>query len=144
MDQMEEFYKSLSTLIWENGEILALIGGVSLLLFAGTIIVMPLLIISIPRDYFVGERSEPYGLGRRHPLIRITVLVLKNLSGLVFIAAGFVMLFIPGQGLLTMFIGVLLLNFPGKRRLELKLVEKPKIKSGLNWIRRRAGRLPLH
>ena len=140
---MEEFYKSVSTLLSEKGELLALIGGVSLLLFVGTIIVMPLLIISIPRDYFAGDRSKPYGFGRRHPLLRIIVLVLKNIAGIVFILAGFVMLFIPGQGLLTMFIGMLLLNFPGKRRLELKLVEKPKIKNGLNWIRRRAGRLPL-
>jgi hypothetical protein len=69
--------------------------------------------------------------------------VLKNLLGLVFLLGGAAMLFLPGQGLLTMFIGVLLLEGPGKRRFELWLVRKPAVLGALNWLRRRSGAPPL-
>ena len=140
MDRLQQLYQNIVTLLSEHYEVLALIVGGSLLLFAGTILAMPLLIVSIPRDYFLYEKAEPFGFGKRHPVIRIVMLILKNGAGVMLLVAGFVMLFIPGQGLLTMFIGLMLMNFPGKRRLELRLVRTSRIRNGINWIRRRAGR----
>ncbi len=133
----------LSIIVQENGTLLALLAGVSMVLFVGTILAIPFLVVSIPSNYFLNERSGGYGFGARHPLVRIVFLILKNVAGIVCVATGFVMLFIPGQGLLTMFIGVLLLNFPGKRRLELRLVRYSRIRKGIDWIRRRAGKEPL-
>ncbi len=49
------------------------------------------------------------------------------------------MLVTPGQGLLTLLIGLLLLNFPGKYRLERWLVRRPGVLRTLNWVRRRRG-----
>lgn len=143
MYRIEQLYQWISALFNEHTGLLALIGIGSLLLCVGTILAMPLLIVSLPRDYFLHEKAEPFGFGRRHPAIRLVMLVLKNGAGLVLLAAGFVMLFIPGQGVLTMFIGLMLMNFPGKRRLELRLVRVPKIQHGINWFRRRARREPL-
>lgn len=143
MEPIEELYSTLATIVQENGALLALLGAVSLILFAGTILAIPFLVVSIPSTYFLQERAAGFGFGARHPLIRFVFLVLKNAAGVVCIAAGFVMLFIPGQGLLTIFIGVLLLNFPGKRRLELRLLRHPQIRRGIDWIRQRAGREPL-
>jgi len=143
MDRLQQLYQNIVTLLSEHYEVLALIVGGSLLLFAGTILAMPLLIVSIPRDYFLYEKAEPFGFGKRHPVIRIVMLVLKNGAGVMLLVAGFVMLFIPGQGLLTIFIGLMLMNFPGKRRIELNLVKSPRIQHGINWIRHRAGRKPL-
>lgn len=143
MYRIEQLYQWIIALFSEHAGLLALIGIGSLLLFVGTILAMPLLIVSIPRDYFLYEKAEPFGFYKRHPVIRLVMLVLKNGAGIVLLVAGFVMLFIPGQGLLTMFIGLMLMNFPGKRRLELWLVTYPQIQHGINWIRRRAGREPL-
>ncbi len=143
MYRIEQLFQWTVALFSEHTGLFALIGGGSLLLFVGTILAMPLLIVSIPQDYFLHEKSEPYGFAKRHPAIRLVMLVLKNGAGVVLLAAGFVMLFIPGQGLLTMFIGLMLMNFPGKRRLELGLVKYPRIQHGINWIRRRSGREPL-
>jgi len=143
MDRLEQLYQNVVTLLSDHSAVLALIVGGSLLLFAGTILAMPLLIVSIPRDYFLHEKAEPFGFGKRHPAIRIVMLVLKNGAGVILLMAGFVMLFIPGQGLLTIFIGLMLMNFPGKRRLELYLVKSPRIQHGINWIRKRAEREPL-
>jgi len=63
----------------------------------------------------------------------------KNILGLVLVAAGVVMLFLPGQGLLTIFLGIVLMNFPGKYRLERYIVSRGPVLRGVNWIRRRAG-----
>ena len=40
-------------------------------------------------------------------------------------------------------IGLLLLEFPGKRRIELALVRRPQIAEALNWLRRKTGHPPL-
>jgi hypothetical protein len=63
--------------------------------------------------------------------------------GAVFLLAGLAMLFTPGQGLLTILMGIMLLNFPGKQRLELAIVRRPAVLKSINWVRGRAGRPPL-
>jgi hypothetical protein len=60
-----------------------------------------------------------------------------------FIAAGIAMLVLPGQGLLTILIGFLMLDFPGKYRVEKWLVSRRRLLGAINWLRRRAGRVPL-
>jgi UPF0716 family protein affecting phage T7 exclusion len=75
-------------------------------------------------------------------VIHISLVALKNLLGFVFVAAGIAMLVLPGQGLLTIFIGILLLDFPGKRAVERWLVRLPRVLQAANWIRQRYGRPP--
>ncbi|HOS97284.1 MAG TPA: PGPGW domain-containing protein, partial [Deltaproteobacteria bacterium] len=67
----------------------------------------------------------------------------KNILGAVFILAGIIMLFLPGQGVLTILIGITLVSFPRKRVLELRLVRKPSVLRALNWMRARAHKPPL-
>jgi hypothetical protein len=129
--------------ITDNGALLALLGGLSILTFFGTIIALPLIIISIPEDYFVDDHKAAAAFAESHPLLRLVFHILKNILGVIFILAGFVMLFIPGQGLLTIFIGLTLLDFPGKRRLELKLIRYPRIHRAIDWIRRKGRKKPL-
>jgi UPF0716 family protein affecting phage T7 exclusion len=93
-------------------------------------------------DYFIYPHQIPLQR-RHHPVIRLTILIVKNLLGFLFLIAGFIMLFIPGQGLLTIFVGIVLLNFPGKRKLERKLILHPKILPAINLIRQKAGKSPL-
>ena len=57
--------------------------------------------------------------------------------------AGFAMLLVPGQGLLTMAVGLMLSDFPGKYRLEQWLVSRASVWRSINWIRKRARREPL-
>ena len=47
---------------------------------------------------------------------------------------------IPGQGLLTILIGLILLDFPGKRGLERRLVSRPSVLAAINRLRARFGR----
>jgi len=53
------------------------------------------------------------------------------------------MLVLPGQGLLTIVTGLLLINYPGKYKLEQKLVAIPSVFRALNWIRVKANKPPL-
>ena len=50
------------------------------------------------------------------------------------------MLVLPGQGLLTIVTGLLLINYPGKYKLEQKLVAVPAVFKALNWIRFKANK----
>lgn len=108
----------------------------SVVLFFGTLLVVPLLVLAMPADYFTRDLRREY---RLHPLHLLRTAV-KNLLGLVIFLAGLVMLVTPGQGILTVLIGLGMLNFPGKRRLELRLVRRPGVRAAIDWIRRRGGR----
>jgi hypothetical protein len=67
----------------------------------------------------------------------------KNLLGYILIAAGILMLVLPGQGMLTIVAGIMLLNFPGKYKLERWIVSRHQVLQSINWVRRRAGQAPL-
>ena len=77
---------------------------------------------------------------KRHPAVALITIVARNLFGLLLFMAGFAMLFLPGQGLLTMLVGVCVMDFPGKRHLLDTIVEKSSVQRGLNWVRRKKGR----
>ncbi|MCD6150532.1 MAG: hypothetical protein J7J70_02600 [Deltaproteobacteria bacterium] len=112
----------------------------SALAFIGTLIVVPLLLIRMPADYFT--RQRPYYHGR-HPIIHWIILISKNLFGIIFLLAGIVMLFLPGQGIITIMLAISLLNFPEKRYLERQFISLPRVLSTINNIRRRADQPPL-
>jgi hypothetical protein len=63
--------------------------------------------------------------------------------GFVLLAAGIAMLVLPGQGILTMLIGISLVDFPGKRQLERKLIGQPAVLNAINKMRQRFGQPPL-
>ncbi len=111
--------------------------------FLGTLILVPLLVVRIPEDYFSHARRRHPPWANRHPVIRGILLVLKNLLGVIFVLAGILMLVLPGQGLLTILIGIILLDFPGKFRLERWLISHQPILKSINWLRVRAKRRPL-
>jgi len=106
-----------------------------------TVIALPAVLVRLPEDYFARDRVIPED--RRHLVWRITSLVVKNVLGAAFLVGGFAMLFFPGQGLLTILIGLVLVDFPGKRRFEQAIVRRRHIASGINRLRRRFGHAPL-
>lgn len=97
-------------------------------------------IVQLPEDYFTKKKRRPLSTWEDRPALRLLFLIAKNLLGFVLIAAGIAMLILPGQGLLTVFIGVVLVDFPGKFRLERWLATRQAVWRSLNWLRRRAGR----
>lgn len=126
-----------------NDDVLWTLAVVSVALFVGTLVAIPWLVARIPADYFLlSERRRPVLLAHR-PLLRVVLKVLANVLGLVLVLAGIAMLVLPGQGILTIIMGLLLMSFPGKYRLERWLVSFEAVHRSINALRRRAGRRPL-
>jgi len=103
---------------------------------------IPYLIVRLPADFYA-ESNHRRRLFEAHPPLRILFLAVKNALGGLLLVAGILMLVLPGQGILTILAALTLLNFPGKRKLELRILHRPVILNSINWLRRRAGREPL-
>lgn len=112
---------------------------VSAVLFASTLLAIPWLVARLDRDHFVGP-APPNAVPPRSRMWGLAVLVVRNLVGATLVIAGIAMLVLPGQGILTLLIGLAVARFPGKRRLEKRLARQKHVRRSLDWLRRRAGR----
>ena len=119
------------------------LGLASVALFVISLVVFPVVVAYLPMDYFVRDKRDPAHQKRRHPAIWVLLTVVKNIFGFVLILAGIAMLVLPGQGILTILMGVALANFPGKFTLERRLVRQPSVGRALNRIRSLARKDPL-
>ncbi|CAN5413805.1 hypothetical protein BH23VER1_BH23VER1_34210 [soil metagenome] len=126
-----------------NEELLWWLGSASVFAFVATLIAVPLLVVRIPQDYFVRDHRSPTFWDGFSPAIRIVLLAVKNVVGAVFVAAGLAMLVLPGQGVLTILAGIMLLNFPGKYRFERWIATRGPVRRSIDWIRHCGGREPL-
>ncbi len=117
--------------------LLLVISGGSFCVFIGCLAGLPVIVGRLPENFFL-EPGRPW-YRFLAPLLYTAVLVVKNILGVFLILLGIVMLFAPGQGLLTLAVGLALINFPGKRRLVFKLLSIERLRWILNWIRRKKG-----
>lgn len=124
-----------ATLLWW-------LGGLSIVMLVGTLVALPIIVARLPADYFV--RHQRHTSRHQHATaLHLLRRVGKNLFGIVFVLAGVAMLVLPGQGLLTIVLGLMLLDFPGKRALQLRLVQQPWVLQAINRLRARAHQPPL-
>jgi hypothetical protein len=118
--------------------------GVSAVLFVASLALAIGIVVSWSPDHFKLSGAPPFW-AHRHPVVRGIGYVAKNLAGVLLILLGIVMAVpgVPGQGFLTIIIGITLLNFPRKRRLERRLIGRPAILRAINRLRARFGHRPL-
>jgi hypothetical protein len=97
----------------------------------------------LPADHFVG-RPAADTWWRRHRVVRWSALVLKNALGLLIVPLGIFMSLplVPGPGLVFLVLGLSLLDFPGKKKLERKLVRRPSVMRFLNDLRASFNKAP--
>jgi hypothetical protein len=136
IDQFIQFAES-----WVSKEMWVGLIMFSVIAFVGTLIAIPAILIRLPPDYFKNHHHKPW-FANHHPVIRTLGLLVKNLAGIIFFLAGIAMLFLPGQGLLTMLLGILFIDFPGKHRLEQKLIQHPQVLKAINAFREKSGKPP--
>jgi len=115
--------------------------ALSLSLALGSLALGALLIVRWPVDHFKQGARRPFWR-ERHPVVRALGLAAKNLAGLLLVVLGAIMAVpgVPGQGLLLILIGLTLVNFPGKYRVERSLIGRPSVQKVVNGVRRRFGR----
>jgi hypothetical protein len=122
-----------------------LVGAVLMVVtFVGSIGVVSFLLVKLPPTYFQESHPRDFWVGR-HQAVRLFGLVAKNLAGVLLVLLGILMSLpgVPGQGVLTILLGVMLLDFPGKRRLEYKLISQPRVFNNINRLRARFDKPPL-
>jgi hypothetical protein len=119
------------------------LAGLSIFVFIGSLVSLPFLLARIPEDYFIDPRRHQSRFKHLHPALYLSIWVVKNLIGWVLVLAGLAMLVLPGQGILTILMGLVLSDFPGKFALERRLACNRRIFDGINWLRRRGGHPPL-
>ena len=127
----------------EHQYLLVWMGIGSAFVFVISLLSLPWLVAQIPDDYFVPKKRQPTQWKTERPLVKLIILLGKNWLGYVLLMGGILMLFLPGQGVLTMLTGLLLIDYPGKFRLERKIVSTPAILKSLNWLRAKANKPPL-
>jgi len=132
---LDAFFEFLTT----HEQALWLLGLVSAVLFVATALLVPLLIMVLPEGYFA-RRHGRHGFSRRHPVVGVVFFIFRNAVGAALLVAGIIMLFTPGQGLLTILVALALIDFPGKHALLEKLIRNPRVFAAANRIRRWGGK----
>ena len=117
---------------------------ISLVTFVLSIAVVTFVLVKLPSNYFHSSHEREF-LVDRHRALRWLGIIAKNLCGVVLVFFGVVMSLpgVPGQGVLTILLGIMLLDFPGKRNLETKLVGRPKVFRTINRLREKFGKRAL-
>ena len=126
----------MTHLLDEHTYLLTWITIFSAVLFLVTLALMPVLIAAIPDDYFE-QTKRPKPFYKPFSFAWLIKKLLKNILGITLLLSGIAMLILPGQGILTLIIGLLLIDYPGKYQLEKKILSYPIILRSINWLRRK-------
>jgi hypothetical protein len=107
-----------------------------------SIIIVGIVMVKIPANYFSSHYQQDF-LPNSSWLTRWGAVIAKNIAGLLLVIAGIIMLVGPGQGILTILIGLMLMDIPGKRPLEARLIKRPAILAAVNNFRAKYDKPPL-
>jgi hypothetical protein len=138
---IELFSEYIPAITWSN----VLIGAAIFLgSFLLNLAIVSVILVKLPADHFNKNRQTKFWDGPR-PALHAAKVIGKNVAGVLLVALGIVLSLpgVPGQGLLTILLGIMLLDFPGRDRLEQKLLSKPSIVNTINRLRGRFGKPPL-
>lgn len=117
------------------------LGSISFLVFIFSLISIKWLVALIPSDYFIEDKRNKYQSS--YPLTWLISIIIKNIVGYILIIGGILMLVLPGQGLFTIIIGLMLSNYPGKYFIERKFIAIPSVLKTINWLRKKSNKPPL-
>ncbi len=127
---------------WTEWHLVALSVGLAVGMAALSLPIVGYVLNRLPADYFINpDAQRPID---RHPILKWLFVLTRNAIGYFLIALGAVLSLpgVPGQGLLTVLMGVLLISFPGKHRFQRWLVTRRMILGAVNRLRARSGQPP--
>ncbi len=126
----------MANLLSEHTHLLTWVTLFSLIIFFVGLAITPFIVAAIPDDYFE-QNKRPKLYYKPFSIAWIIKKLFKNILGILLLLSGIAMLVLPGQGLLTLIIGLFLIDYPGKYRLEKKLLSYPLILNSINWLRKK-------
>lgn len=130
---------------WEFSWWQVLLGAVLFVVtFAISTAIVSFVLVKLPANYFHSSHNREF-LVQRHPILRGIGIAAKNVLGFVLVVLGVLMAVpgVPGPGVLSILLGIMLLDFPGKRALETRIVSRPRVNSAVNALRARFDKPPL-
>ncbi|MBX7172124.1 MAG: hypothetical protein K1X72_14260 [Pyrinomonadaceae bacterium] len=138
MEWFSHFWESLT---WDK---IALGVGLFILSFSISIGAIAFVMVKIPENYFSSHYERDF-LPNSPFFVRWGAVILKNLLGVILIIIGIILSLpgVPGQGLLTILLGLIMLDIPGKRPLEAKIIQRPTILNTINNLRAKYNKPPL-
>ena len=117
------------------------LGTLSFTIFIFSLLTIKWLVALIPSDYFIQKNNSEFR--SNYPIFWLASIIIKNLIGYTLIIGGILMLVLPGQGLFTIFIGLMLSNYPGKFYIERKFIAIPSVLKTINWLRKKSNTPPI-
>lgn len=131
-DWLTDFFSSITL----GGALLSFL--VFVLTLGASLAVVSFVLVKLPATYFKKSHNKKF-LADRPPVIRGLAIIGKNLLGVLLVVIGILLSLpgVPGQGILTILLGVMLLDFPGRPRFEHWLVSRPRVFNAINKLRHR-------
>ena len=124
-------------------DIFFLLGIISVVILVISAFSVGFFIKKIPYDYFLNDKRGISEYKDKNPIFWIITLALKNIIGYCLIMGGILMLVLPGQGLLTILVGLMLSDYPGKFKLEKRIIKTNLILKTINWYRNKSNIPPI-
>lgn len=111
--------------------------GSLLISFAAIAIVM----VKIPANYFSSHYQQDF-LPNSRWIVRWGAVVIKNIVGVCLIILGIILSLpgVPGQGILTILLGLIMIDIPGKRPIEARIIKRPAVRAAINHLREKYGK----
>ncbi len=138
MEWLSEFWVSLTL------ERILLGAALFVFSFAISFLSIAIVMVKIPENYFSSHYVQDFLPGKPW-LVRWSATIIKNAFGLFLVILGIILSLpgIPGQGILTILLGLIMLDIPGKRPIEAKIIQRPTILAAVNNLRARYNKSPL-
>lgn len=135
---MENFIESITEFVSNYKTYILWLATISLFVFIFSLVSIKWLVALIPTDYFVKKNISKSK--KSYSLLWLMSIIVKNIIGYTLILGGILMLVLPGQGLFTILMGLILSNYPGKYTIEKRIISIPRILKTINWLRKKSNK----
>jgi hypothetical protein len=135
---LENFIESITEFVTNYKTYILWLATISLFVFIFSLVSIKWLVALIPTDYFVKKNISKSK--KSYSLLWLMSIIVKNIIGYTLILGGILMLVLPGQGLFTILMGLILSNYPGKYTIEKRIISIPRILKTINWLRKKSNK----
>ena len=117
-------------------------------LFLGSLAIsfgaIAIVMVKVPKNYFSTHYKRDFMPGSSFA-VRWGAVIAKNIFGIFLVILGIILSLpgVPGQGILTILLGLIMLDIPGKRPLEARIIKRPAVLSAINSLRAKYNKEPL-
>ena len=118
--------------------------GLFVVTFSVSLAAISFILVRLPATYFQRSHSRNFWVDSNRT-VRWAGVIIKNALGIVLLLLGILMSLpgVPGQGILTILLGIMLVDLPGKSWLEYKILSQPSVLGKINRLRHKFSKPPL-